>query len=58
MSQNLFDVVVSGAVKIRIDARMPLAEAAEAHRLFETRQTTGAMVLTALSRQGPSKPTK
>lgn len=45
MSQDLFDVVASGAVKIHTYARMPLAEAAEAHRLLETRQTTGAMVL-------------
>jgi NADPH2:quinone reductase len=45
MSQDLFDVVASGAVKIQIHARMPLAEAAEAHRRLETRQTTGATVL-------------
>ncbi len=45
MSQDLFDVVASGAVKIHIYARMPLAEAVEAHRMLEARQTTGAMVL-------------
>lgn len=45
MSEDLFDVVASGAVKIHTYARMPLAEVAEAHRLLETRQTTGAMVL-------------
>jgi NADPH:quinone reductase len=45
MSQDLFDVVASGAVKIHICARMPLTEAAEAHRLLETRLTTGATVL-------------
>jgi NADPH:quinone reductase len=45
MSEDLFDVVASGAVKIHTYARMPLAEVAEAHRLLEARQTTGAMVL-------------
>ena len=45
MSEDLFDVVASGAVKIQIHARMPLAEAAEAHRNLEARQTAGATVL-------------
>jgi len=45
MSKDLFDVVASGAVKIPVHARLPLAEAAEAHRRLEGRQTTGAMVL-------------
>jgi NADPH2:quinone reductase len=45
MSEDLFDVVASGAVKIHTYARMPLAEAAEAHRLLEARQTTGATIL-------------
>lgn len=45
MSQDLFDVVASGAVKININSRLPLAEAAEAHRMLEARQTTGATVL-------------
>jgi NADPH2:quinone reductase len=40
MSQNLFDVVASGAV----DASMPLAEAAEAHGRLEGRQTVLAKV--------------
>jgi len=47
-----FDVVASGVVKIHIYARMPLSEAAEAHRLLETRLTTGATVLLPVSRQG------
>jgi NADPH:quinone reductase len=45
MSQELFEVVASGAVKIQPPVRMKLAEAAQAHRKLEARQTTGAMVL-------------
>ncbi len=44
-SQELFDVVASGAVKIHIRSRMPLAEAPEAHRRLEGRETTGATVM-------------
>lgn len=45
MSEELFDVVSSGAVKIPVHARLRLAEAAEAHRRLEARETTGATVL-------------
>jgi NADPH:quinone reductase-like Zn-dependent oxidoreductase len=45
MTADLFDVVASGAVKIQIHARMPLAEAAEAHRNLEARHTAGATIL-------------
>jgi NADPH2:quinone reductase len=45
MSEELFAVVASGAVKIPVHARLPLAEAAEAHRRLEARETTGATVL-------------
>ncbi|WP_104666106.1 quinone oxidoreductase family protein [Ensifer adhaerens] len=45
MSKDLLDVVGSGVVTIPVHARLPLAEAAEAHRRLEDRQTTGAMVL-------------
>lgn len=45
MSEELFRVVSSGAVKIPIHARMPLAQVADAHRRLEARQTTGATVL-------------
>jgi len=45
MSESLFGVVASGAVKVPIHARLPLAEAAEAHRRLESRQTTGSTVL-------------
>jgi len=45
MAEELFAVVRSGAVKIRIDQRYPLAEVAEAHRELEARKTTGSSVL-------------
>ncbi len=46
MARNLFAKVESGAVKIRIDQRFPLAEVAEAHRALEARATTGQTILT------------
>lgn len=45
MADDLFAVVQSGAVKIRIDQRFALAEAAAAHRALESRATTGSTVL-------------
>jgi NADPH2:quinone reductase len=45
MADDLFDVVLSGAVKIRIDQRYPLADVAQAHRDLEARKTTGCTVL-------------
>jgi NADPH2:quinone reductase len=45
MADDLFAVVGSGAVKIRIDQRYPLAEVAQAHRNLEARKTTGSTVL-------------
>ena len=41
----LFEVVRSGAVKIRINQRYPLSEAAQAHRDLEGRRTTGTTIL-------------
>jgi len=45
MANELFEVVGSGQVKIRIDQRYPLAEAGQAHRDLEARKTTGSTVL-------------
>jgi NADPH2:quinone reductase len=45
MADELFAVVQSGAVKIRIDQRYPLTEVARAHRELEARNTTGSSVL-------------
>ncbi|MBW8270463.1 quinone oxidoreductase family protein [Caldovatus aquaticus] len=44
-AQELFDVVLSGAVKIRVNQTFPLKDAAEAHRALEGRKTTGSTVL-------------
>ena len=44
MSDDLFAVVLNGSVKIRIDQRYPLADAAQAHRDLEARKTTGSTV--------------
>ena len=44
-AKDLFEVVASGAVKIEIHQRFPLAEAAEAHRALEGRATTGSTLL-------------
>jgi NADPH2:quinone reductase len=46
MADDLFAVVLSGAVKIRIDQRYALADAAQAHRDLEARKTTGSTVFT------------
>jgi NADPH2:quinone reductase len=45
MSADLFKQVTSGKVKIRIDQRYPMADAAQAHRDLEARKTTGQTVL-------------
>lgn len=45
MADELFAMVASGAVKIPVTRRYPLAEAAQAHRDLESRQTTGCSVL-------------
>ena len=43
---ELFEVVESGAVKLEINQRFPLKDAADAHRALEARQTTGSTILT------------
>lgn len=42
---ELFDVVQSGAVNIRVNQTYPLSAAADAHRALENRETTGSTVL-------------
>jgi NADPH2:quinone reductase len=46
MADDLFDAVVSGKVKIRIDQRYPLAQVQQAHLDLEARKTTGSTILT------------
>lgn len=44
-ARELFDLIASGAVKVRIGQQYPLADAARAHRDLEARRTTGSTVL-------------
>lgn len=43
---ELFEMLTSGKVKIELNQRFPLKDAAEAHRALEARKTTGSTVLT------------
>ena len=43
---ELFGVIASGTVRIEIHQRFALADAAEAHRALEARQTTGSTIFT------------
>ena len=44
-ANDLFSVVSSGAVKIRVNQTFPLKDAAQAHTALESRKTTGSTVL-------------
>jgi NADPH:quinone reductase len=44
-ARDVFAGVREGWLKLHIDRVLPLAQAAEAHRLLETRQTTGKLIL-------------
>ena len=46
MMDDLCAVVLSGAVKIRIDQRYALADVQQAHRDLEARKTTGCTIIT------------
>ncbi|HUZ75427.1 MAG TPA: quinone oxidoreductase [Stellaceae bacterium] len=46
MAKELFDVVLSGAVRIEVNQTYPLKDAARAHRDLEARKTTGSTVFT------------
>ena len=45
MAADLFQMVISGKVKIEINQRYALADAAQAHRDLEGRNTTGSTIL-------------
>jgi NADPH:quinone reductase len=42
---RLFEMVASGVIEAKIGSRVPLREAADAHRALEARQTTGSTIL-------------
>jgi len=44
-SSEVLAWVRAGTLRLRIDRELPLAQAAEAHRLLEGRQTTGKLLL-------------
>ena len=46
MADDLFGIVTSGKVQIRIDQKFPLAQVREAHKALEARKTTGCTILT------------
>ena len=45
-ANEMFDMVTGGKIKIEVQQRFPLADAAEAHRALQERRTTGSTVLT------------
>ncbi|MDR7521343.1 MAG: quinone oxidoreductase [Armatimonadota bacterium] len=42
---DVFRMIQDGALKVRVDRRLPLAQAADAHRALESRQTMGKVLL-------------
>jgi len=45
MAADLFDVVISGKVRIEVNQRFALKDASQAHRELEARRTTGSSIL-------------
>jgi NADPH:quinone reductase len=45
MAADLFQMVTSGKVKIEVNQKFPLADAAKAHIALESRKTTGSTIL-------------
>jgi NADPH2:quinone reductase len=45
VAANLFEMVASGKVKIEVNQKFPLADAAQAHIALESRKTTGSTIL-------------
>jgi len=44
-SGELFEAIVAGTLRVRIGAKFPLEDAADAHRALEGRHTTGKVLL-------------
>lgn len=44
-ANDLFDWIAGGSLDVRVGARYPLEQAADAHRALESRQTTGKVLL-------------
>ncbi|MYK56144.1 MAG: zinc-binding dehydrogenase, partial [Acidimicrobiia bacterium] len=44
-ASSLFDMVISGELGLRIGHSLPMREAARAHRMLESRETTGKVIL-------------
>jgi len=44
-ARDIFTWIAEGKLRLRIDREIPLRDAAEAHRLLESRQTTGKLLL-------------
>jgi NADPH2:quinone reductase len=42
---DVFGWIAAGKLKVRVFREFPLSEAAEAHRLLESRRTTGKLLL-------------
>ncbi len=45
ITERLFPLLARGDLAVHIDRRLPLADVAEAHRLLESRQTSGSLLL-------------
>jgi NADPH2:quinone reductase len=45
-ARELFDVIADGSLSVAVGHRYPLADAAQAHRDLQGRQTIGSLVLT------------
>ena len=45
-SGELFDAIADGSLSVAVSASYPLADAAQAHRDLQGRQTIGSIVLT------------
>jgi NADPH2:quinone reductase len=45
-SGELFDAIADGSLTVRVSGSYPLADAAQAHRDLQARETIGSIVLT------------